>query len=982
MKIWQQFQGLSKAKRRLAYAIFSLFVYALVGFFLMPAIVQPLIIDTLTEKLDRKTTLKSVQINPFFLSLTLHELSVEGKHATQLIGFEKLVINFQPTSLFKQVVAFDEISVFRPDIKVIKLASGQFNYDDLIKPLVQDENVDKETKSTNDESWPLAIDKFRYVEGGVYFEDRNRLTEFKSQIASISISLDNFSTRPGDGNLHHIKAQTLRGTTVDWEGEFSLSPIKSNGHFELLGDLMVVSDYMQDQMHIKINRGKLDVKTDYQFELSDKASVFIVNNMLAAVTDLDVRRKDNNEVLGWKRFNVDMAKLDLFNKKAVINKVSTTGVYANITKNKNSQIDFGDLFVLQNMVEDSQGKQIESGTDNVESSDSQWDISIERIISVKSDVVIVDESVTPFAQHELMFDLFDISHLKPFSDDAAEFLLSLKINNSGFLEIKGNAQPVSRIIDFNLHADSVELKNYQPYLNELIRADILNGQFGADLTVKVDASKINPALVVNGDVSVSSLSMRDKKLKEKFLSWKLLAINALSFEYPQQVINVKKVNVNQPYLRLVMNGGAQTNIQKLLVEADPKKDDSTDKKLKAKKNGLRVQVKNISINDAKMDFSDNSLKPNFNAGIYQLKGNVRGLSSKQLSKAQVDLKGKVDRYAPVTIKGDINPLTRDKYSEIEMRFKGIELTTFTPYSGKFAGYKIEKGKLSLDLSYKLSKSELVAENRVILDQLTLGEETDSKDATSLPVNFALSLLKDSNGVIDFNLPIRGNIDDPDFQYGSLIWGALGNLIVGIVSSPFKALANLAGSDGEGLDYVVFKANSAQLSDSEKSKLDSLAKALLQRPQLHLEIRGVASSLVDHDEMAYFKVRKKLQLKPQPLALDVDPDDMDEIVDYYETITRLSADKLLPKKHNLTSVQENKVIFDKALIVVLNKTQITQAEYLKIAELRAEKIQQYLIEKGKVSSENIFLLDSSARLESEFEDVKNAQLKLPLSLKAK
>jgi len=266
--------------------------------------------------------------------------------------------------------------------------------------------------------------------------------------------------------------------------------------------------------------------------------------------------------------------------------------------------------------------------------------------------------------------------------------------------------------------------------------------------------------------------------------------------------------------------------------------------------------------------------------------------------------------------------------------------------------------------------------------LTLGEETDSEDATSLPVNFALSLLKDSNGVIDFNLPIRGNVDSPDFHYGSLVWGALGNLIVGIVSSPFSALANLAGGDSEGLDFVVFSANSSELSGAEKTKLDSLSRALIQRPELHLEIRGVSSTLVDHDEIAYIKVLKKLKLKSSPLSATLDENAKDEIIDHYESITKKSADELLPKDHKLTSKQVDDYIFDKALIVVLEKTEVTQAEYHVLAKNRAEKIQTYLIEIGKVPVSNIFLLDSNTQLENKFEDVEKGLLKLPLSLKAK
>jgi len=321
-----------------------------------------------------------------------------------------------------------------------------------------------------------------------------------------------------------------------------------------------------------------------------------------------------------------------------------------------------------------------------------------------------------------------------------------------------------------------------------------------------------------------------------------------------------------------------------------------------------------------------------------------------------------------------------------MLFKGIELTTFTPYSGKFAGYKIEKGKLTLDLNYHLSKNELVAENRVILDQLTLGKETDSEEATSLPVKFALSLLKDSKGVIDFNLPIRGNVDDPDFHYGSLVWGALGNLIVGIVSSPFNALANLVGGDGdgdgEGLDYIVFSAGDAELSIAEKHKLDSLAKALQQRPELHLEIRGVSSSLVDRDEMAYFKVLSKLKIQPVSLSVLLNNSEQEKLVDYYESLSNKPADSLLPEKNNLDKQQKIDFIYNKALSFVLSKTQISETELRQLAGKRADKIQKYLIESGGVSPDNVFLLDSKTQLEGEFEDVENARLKLPLGLKAK
>ena len=966
MKAWQQFQALNKTVKRAVYSVVALIIYALIGFILLPIILRPVIVDNISEKLDRSASLQELKINPFTLSVTLNGFSVSGKHTEQLFGFDSLYVNYQAISLFNKIIAFDEINIVRPSIKIMLLASGEYNFEDLIVETVGDESKD------SGDSWPLAIDKFRYVDGSVYFSDENRKTAFYSQLEEISVSLDDFSTKPGDGNVHHIKAETLRGTTIDWKGEFSLSPLQSNGRIEMLGDLIVVSDYMQDQMLIKIDSGKLDIKTSYDFMFSEEGSKFNVSNMLASITDLDVRRKENNnKVLGWESLNIDLKELDLFSKKLIFNELSTQGIFIGVDRDKETNIDFGDLFVLQNLAKDE--------TTEKDETQPNWEIYLSHIVSEGSSVEIKDKSVKPEANHKVLIDLFDIKNLRPFTDEIAQLKLDLKINDNGIVNVEGNVKPASKLIELDLGVKSVELKYFQSYINDIARVKILSGEFGSGLKINIDASGDEPKLDVRGDIYVSSLNVRDKKLKEKFLSWKDVTVKNLNFKYPDKIVEIDAVNINASYLRLIMNGNGETNIQKLLI-SDELGNESQDKG--KNKDAFHASIKKINIKNGKMDFSDNSLSPNFSAGIYSLKGDIKGLSTKQLSKAKVDLKGKVDKYAPVTIKGEINPLTQDKFTEIQMLFKGIELTTFTPYSGKFAGYKIEKGKLSLDLNYRLSKNELIAENRVILDQLTLGDETDSEDATSLPVNFALSLLKDSNGVIDFNLPIRGNIDDPDFHYGSLVWGALGNLIVGIVSSPFRALANLVGGDEEGLDYIVFAANSAELSEAEKTKLDLLAQALIQRPELHLEVRGVSSSLVDRDEMAYFKVLKKLKLKPVSLAVEQGENNQDEVVDYYERLTKKSADDLLPKEHKMTSLEKTKSIYDKSLIVVLNKTQVTQVEYHALAKARAEIIQTYLIEVGKVPVDNIFLLDSDTSLKNEFEDVENALLKLPLSLKAK
>ena len=632
MNIWDYFQALDKVIKRLVYSVLVIVVYALLGFFLAPYVLQPVIVDNVSSKLDRDVRLESIKINPFSLSATLNGFSVAGKHTSQLVGFEKLYVNFQAISLFKKVIAFDEISIVRPQVKIMLLSSGDYNFQDILNKF-NAEDKSESRKSESSEGWPFAVDKFRYVEGTVHFSDENRVTPFYSQLEDISISLDDFSTRPGDGNVHQIKAESLRGTTVDWKGEFSLSPLKSSGQIELSGNLSVVSDYMQDQMLVKIQEGGLNLKTNYGFEFTEQNIKFNVSEMLASVDDLSVLRKEGDEkVLGWERLSLDLSELDLIDKKLLVNKLSMQGAFIAVNKDERSDIDFSDLFVLQNAIDDGE-------PEDVETSDSKWDIKISHIVNENSIFELNDKSVKPFVKHSIQLKSVVLDNLQPFTDELALLKTSLVVNNKGVVDINGKIQPASRLLDFDIAVKSVKLEDFQSYLNGVARIKILGGEIDSSLKVKVDALADEMSLLVQGDVGILSLKLRDKKLKEEFLNWNKLAVKDIKFKYPEQYLEISGIDIEKPYLRLIMDKGGETNIQKLAITKGTTGSANIEKTDSSTKHAFQAEIKKVNIRDGKMNFADNSLSPNFSAGIYGLKGDIRGLSSKQLSKAKVDLKG-------------------------------------------------------------------------------------------------------------------------------------------------------------------------------------------------------------------------------------------------------------------------------------------------------------------------------------------------------
>jgi hypothetical protein len=258
---------------------------------------------------------------------------------------------------------------------------------------------------------------------------------------------------------------------------------------------------------------------------------------------------------------------------------------------------------------------------------------------------------------------------------------------------------------------------------------------------------------------------------------------------------------------------------------------------------ISIAIDDISIQDGSANYADLWIQPHFAVGIQTLNGYIRGLSSDSRARAKVELNGKVDRYAPVRIWGETNPLASTTYSDIRMQFKGVELTSATPYSGHFAGYKIVKGKLSVDLRYRIENRQLNADHKFVIDQLELGDKVDSPDAVRLPLKLAVALLKDRNGVIDLNLPVTGSLDDPKFRLGPIIWKAVLNLLTKIATAPFALLGHLFGG-GEQMNYIDFRPGSAVLEQSEHDKLTALVKALKEKEKLELDVPVTFSPDVD------------------------------------------------------------------------------------------------------------------------------------------
>ncbi len=561
------------------------------------------------------------------------------------------------------------------------------------------------------------------------------------------------------------------------------------------------------------------------------------------------------------------------------------------------------------------------------------------------------------------------------------------INEKGRLDIRGTVEPMPLKADLDLDIKNIDIRAVQPYIEEYVNLSLRQANLSVAGKLKIAETKNRDVQgQFTGNAGLSRLVTVDQVTRQPFVNWSDLSLKGVRVNLSPLSVVVDQVTLNNLMARVILSSKGRLNLQDILrsetggqksLTQNEERDNGktpaagtvvmaqqTAQKqansaqavpLKAETKNCSVRVKKWLIRNGKIRFSDNFIQPRYTANLVNLNGSINNLSTDAGKQATVGVKGRVNG-APLTIAGQLNPLSDTLSLDIRAEVKGMELAQFSAYSGKYIGYGIEKGKLSFDVHYKVQDNQLTAENSLVLDQLTLGDEVESADAVRLPVRLALSLLKDKDGVIDINLPVGGSLNDPEFSVGGIVFKMFVNLLTRAVTAPFKLLGALVGNDAE-LSFVAFEPGSSAMTESERKKLESLAKALENRPGLTLEITGKYDPVVD----SKLTIMKKLrEMKAKDLGKKAG--DAKVVVtdkEYPDLLKRLYG-------HEDFNKPKNWIGFSKSVPVPEMEELLSQHfsgntdDLIQLANRRGRVVKEWLVENGKIPEERLFLLASKAK----------------------
>lgn len=648
--------------------------------------------------------------------------------------------------------------------------------------------------------------------------------------------------------------QEPAGTTPDWSVQLPQLGLES------------VSVKFEDRdlnQPVITNIGNLELALNASAQQKEGTMAAGVNGLELTLKDISMSKAGAPDpLLLINDARLQQGKVDLASQSIRIERIALKGGNTQVVRESDGHIDWESVW------QQKEQQQIANPADQSQSRTKPWRVELASLSLDQFAIALTDQSNPSPARLHLSPINLQLSGISSTLDKSIGLELKMAVNEGGKLALSGRLDAATPAAELSVKLEQLSLLPLRPYLQPVANIELKSGLVSSSGHLSY-ARNGQGALAYKGGVNIDDLLITEPASGETLVSWKLLEAGDFNLSLQPDGLQIKEVLLKQPAGKFVIDKERNTNWQDIFKT---KKDTQTADIAATAQAQFPVSVERLQLDAGRLEFADFSLPLPFSTKVHELNGSVVGISTASGAKASSSLQGRVDEFGSASIKGDIAPFDPLLFTDMRVVFTNLNMADMTPYTAKFAGYVIDSGKLSLNLGYKIAGGKLQGENQIVLNQLKLGKKVESPDAIDAPLELAIALMQDSKGVIDLGLPIRGNLDDPEFSYGHLVVKAIGNLITKIVTAPFRMLGAIFGIKGDDLDTVTFTPGSASLAPPEQEKLLGVVKVLQERPKLTLEIQGQFDEKVDGDALKERAIRAEIgrRLGRQP-AVDKEPD---------------------------------------------------------------------------------------------------------------
>ncbi|MFO1319533.1 MAG: DUF748 domain-containing protein [Burkholderiales bacterium] len=913
--------------------------------------------------------------------VAVRDVQVDDLDGKPLVGFQRLDVATDGIDAFGRQVPLKLVKLSGASVTVHRAADGTLNLSALGKTARGEAPAAAPAAPAADKASPareITVAALE-IDGTVAFTDETVQPAFAGTVKPVAVQISGLSTS-GDAPPATVKltAATDAGETVAVAGTVGIGRVQwdLDASLEKL-PLARYAAYYRDAVLFDIGSGTLGLAAHVAGAAASDGLVLTVAAAKATLDDLRLRRPGQpRDFLSLARLDVEGGSLDLGKREAAIGEVR---LMKPVVEGRRARDGTLDLSRLTPPAKAATAPSTATATPPGETAGSAWTIALKHLLLDQGQVHVVDEVPTTAVDVRLAPLRLELADLAIGRPATSKFDVRTRINGKGESTLSGTFALDPPAVDARVKVADLDVLPFQPYFADRVRATLTGASLSTagHLTVSIPRSR-PPAIGYDGTATLARFAAVDTQGSEPLIQWESLFLDGLQVRTEPFSLGIRNVALSDFAARVQINADGTLNLQNAVAgdSAPPSTDPAVSRpapkaapptpKPAAESPATSpvprsIKIDQVTLQGGTIHFSDRLIKPNVAATLTEVGGRVSGLLSDASTRADVDLRGKLASQSPLSITGQVNPLSGDLFADLKVDFHDIELPPFTPYAGRYAGYTIEKGKLSLALSYRIEKRQIRAENRIRIDQFTFGNKVESPDATGLPVQLAVSLLKDRDGRINLDVPVSGSLDDPKFKLGRVIWQVIVNLITKAVTAPFALIGSLFGGGGEELSYVDFAPGQATPDAAGQAKLEQLGKALRDRPALRLDVVGRVNGEKDREALrrtAYerkVKTQKFNELAKQgtaPASVEMTALDPAEFERYLRKAYRQEK---FPKPRNAIGLEKDLPREEMEKLMLTNLV-VTDDDLRQLAMRRAQGVKESLTASGEIASERVFLIE--------------------------
>ncbi|WP_439106365.1 DUF748 domain-containing protein [Congregibacter sp.] len=914
-----------------SYAVYLLLCLLVV----MPAlnILAPRLVN---DALNRELRSELLLFNPFTLTLEARGVTLTESDGHIPLGFDKLQINLSLESIWYPGVVLDAFSVEELDIHVLRHATGEFHFADLMD--------DNDTPETETELPGVTIHDLLIEAHTVRFTDKTKQVPYTTVQRDFRVRTQNLTTVPDRQSDGELVLTSDGGGLLRWSGEMQVAAGNSYGRITLEDiDLTHLWRYEADTLPFIVNSAKFNAVLNYRVDWSGALEATLSDSEVQ-LRDTDISPADPlgipDTALKLGEVAVTGIGLDLAAQSVDVTAITVDGLDI-------SGYDVeGEPSLLPMLTLDSGEDSSDAVTNETAAADdtaAPWTVRLASFDLQNSGLTWRTDYLAPEALRvePLTVGVKDI-HWPAKAGSAYE--VALTINDDTAFDAAGSINIGSGDGNAKIALSAWPLPWLNPLVNEQARAHIGRGDFSLQSTADIQAFAPTSILAA---LQIADYSTVLDETGEEAFTFESLKLDGISADVSEQSLVVESFTLQRPAGSLHIREDGIINVNGIVRNAPEAEADLNEQEPGEEESPWRVQLANIHLRDGRLDFADASLPLPFKTLIDGIEADIKDVDTASEKPLNLEFKGAVDGYAPVVILGSGKPFAERRDGELRFTFRGMDIATMSPYAGTYAGYSLDSGTLSLDLRYALDGQTLDGDNRIVISQMELGEPVESELAIDAPLKLGIALLTDRDGVIDLSVPISGDVDSPDFSLGPIIGRAISNVIISAVTAPFSLLAGLVGSDDD-LENVAFMPGSSVLDPDAGRAAEALGKALTERPQLNLRIAGGVNPA--DDSMAL----KEQLLRASLLAEGIDAAMIDAQTEaFLRTLeVRYQALPLSQESEDADSAEESPVEPEAMWLALIDHTTLPTGVLQDLGTARAATAKRELVTIGGIDPERI------------------------------